>query len=224
MADSLKSRVGRLIAGSAHAWVERLESLAPQAMMDQSIREVGAVVDEVRHELGRVSANRHLAQQQHARLNAQHAELSEQSRQALIAGREDLARAAVARQLDIEAQIPVLEATLAEHARNEEELKGYVGALLAKQREMADAVAEFVRGRAGPGPNAQAGLPPAAGVQHRLASATESFDRLYQRQTGLSPQALGASLEQSARLQDLEALVRQNQIDERLSQLRGTEA
>lgn len=52
MADSLKTRVGRVIAGSVHALVDRLENHAPEAVMEQSIREVEAVISEVRHEPG----------------------------------------------------------------------------------------------------------------------------------------------------------------------------
>jgi len=148
MADSLKTRVGRLIAGSVHALIDHIEDQNPGAAMEQSIREADGVIDEVRQELGRTSANRHLAQQQHARLNSQHADLLTQIDVALAQGREDLARTAVSRQLDIEAQIPVLETTLADFARQETELQGYVAALLAKKREMEDALQAFRANRA----------------------------------------------------------------------------
>ena len=221
MADSLKTRVGRVIAGSAHALVDRLENQAPQAVMEQSVREVQTIIGEVRHELGLVSANRHLTQQQHSSLNGQHSKLDEQTQQALASGREDLARAAVARQLDIEAQIPVLEAALAELARKEEELTGYVTALLAKQREMNDALENFVRSRAA---SAAPTATPSANAQQRLESATDSFDRLYQRHTGLTPTGVGATLDQAAKLKDLEELVRQNKINERMAQLRNNQS
>ena len=72
MADSLKTRVGRVIAGGVHALLDRLEDQAPDAVMEQTLREADSVIDDVRHELGIVAANRHLSQQQHAsRQNAQ---------------------------------------------------------------------------------------------------------------------------------------------------------
>ena len=49
-----------------------------------------------------------------------------------------LAEAAIAQQLDIEAQIPVLEATIADSGSKEKELEGYITALQAKKREMQD--------------------------------------------------------------------------------------
>src|SRR6218665_899688 len=117
MADSLKTRVARVMAGGVNALLDRIEDKAPEAMMAQALRELDGVVDELRHELGKVTANRHLAQQRHAELNRQHEALREQLAQALVQRRDDLARAGVGRQLDIEAQLPLLEAGLAELAR-----------------------------------------------------------------------------------------------------------
>lgn len=225
MTDSLKTRVGRVIAGSVHALIDRIEDQAPEAMMEQSIREAEAVIDDVRHELGVVSANRHLAQQQHAKLNGQHAGLSGQIDEAMAAQREDLARAAVARQLDIEAQLPVLETTLAEFARQESELQGYVAALLAKQREMQDALAEFRKSRAAAAATASstARAPGAASnAEHRIDKVAGAFDRLYERQTGLAPGARGGNLQQAAQLKELDDLVRDNKIAERMAQLKAS--
>lgn len=223
MTDSLKTRVGRVIAGSVHALLDRIEDQAPEATMEQSIREADAVIDEVRHELGTVSANRHLSQRQHANLNQLHATLSSQIDEAMTAGREDLARAAVARQLDIEAQLPVLETTLAEHARQEGELTGFVAALLAKKREMQDALAEFRKSRAAAAATATA--PAGAGsAAHRIGKVTDAFDRVYERQTGLSGTARQNSLQQAAQLKELDDLVRDNKITERMAQLKAAKS
>lgn len=225
MSEILKTRVGRVIAGSVHALIDRIEDKAPEAMMEQSIREADSVIDAVRYELGVVSANRHLAQQQHASLNSQHAKLAAQIDEALTGGREDLARAAVARQLDIEAQLPVLEATLGEYTRQEAELQGYVAALLAKKREMQEALSEFRKSRA-----ATAATVPSKGetagssAEHRIESVTGAFDRIYERQTGLSGTAHGNTLKQAAQLKELDEMVRDNKIAERMAQLKAKKA
>ena len=223
MTDSLKTRVGRVIAGSVHALLDRIEDQAPEATMEQSLREADAVIDEVRHELGTVSANRHLSQRQHANLNQLHATLSSQIDEAMSAGREDLARAAVARQLDIEAQLPVLETTLAEHARQENELTGFVAALLAKKREMQDALAEFRKSRAAAAATATASAG-AGSAAHRIGKVTDAFDRVYERQTGLSGTARQNSLQQAAQLKELDDLVRDNKIAERMAQLKAAKS
>lgn len=222
MADSLKTRVGRVVAGGLHALLDRLEDLNPQAALEQALREADGVIDEVRHELGRVSANRHLAQQQHARLNRSHEDLSDQIAQALTAEREDLARAAVARQLDIEAQLPVLEATLADLARQEQELQGFTAALLAKRREMQAALVAFRQSRAaGASATQPAGQ---SAVEQRLAQVTAAFDRVYQRHTGLDGTSPGGSADEAARLSELEALVRDHKIAERLARIKAGQA
>src|SRR4051812_3928247 len=105
MADSLRTRVARVIAGGAHALLDRIEDAAPVAMLQQNVREVDQITDEVRSELGRAVANRHLAQQQHLHLNKEHDTLSASIATALAGGRDDLAKPAIARQLDIEAQL-----------------------------------------------------------------------------------------------------------------------
>jgi len=226
MADSLKTRVGRVIAASANALVSRLENQAPAALMQQAIREVEGITLEVRHQLGQISANHHLAQQQHANLSRQHEDLAAKAQQALAENREDLASAAISRQLDIEAQLPVLQNTLAELSRQEQELSSYVAALLGKQREMEQALHEFSRSReATASTGGKEGSAATQGdQQQRLEAASSAFDRLYQHHSGISPSAAGASLQQAAKLKELEDLVRQNQINERLARLRSNTA
>ena len=225
MADSLKTRVGRLIAGSVHALIDHIEDQNPGAAMEQSIREADGVIDEVRQELGRTSANRHLAQQQHARLNSQHADLLTQIDVALAQGREELARAAVSRQLDIEAQIPVLETTLADFARQETELQGYVAALLAKKREMEDALQAFRANRAASqAATGVSGVAPALSAEDRMSNITGAFDRIHQRQTGLSGTDQQKTLQQAAQLKELDDLVRDHKIAERMAQIKAGKA
>lgn len=225
MADSLKTRVGRLIAGSVHALIDHIEDQNPGAAMEQSIREADGVIDEVRQELGRTSANRHLAQQQHARLNSQHADLLTQIDVALAQGREDLARTAVSRQLDIEAQIPVLETTLADFARQETELQGYVAALLAKKREMEDALQAFRANRAASqAATGVSGVAPAHSAEDRMSNITGAFDRIHQRQTGLSGTDQQKTLQQAAQLKELDDLVRDHKIAERMAQIKAGKA
>lgn len=220
MADSLKTRVGRVIAGGVHALLDHLEDQAPEAMMEQSIREADNVINDVRHELGIVAANRHLAQQQHASLNGQHARLTEQVEQAMTHNRDDLVRAAVARQLDIEAQLPVLENTLSEHASQEGELQGFVSALLAKKREMMEALSEFRKSRAAAS-SQMSGASAGASPEQRIEAVTGAFDRIYERQTGLTGVARGSTLQQTGQLKELDDLARNNKIAERIAQLKA---
>jgi phage shock protein A len=220
MSDSLKQRVTRVIAGGAHALLDKIEDAAPVAVMEQSVREVETIIDEVRSELGRAVANRHLAQRQHVNLNKEHELIDASISQALDKNREDLAKTAIARQIDIEAQLPVLELSLADLGAQETELAGFVDALMGKKREMLAAIRDFEESRK----NAENSLPREAGtyspVGAKLEAAQSAFDRTYQRQTGLDSAGRGASLEQAVKLKELSDMVLENKINERLAALK----
>lgn len=221
MADSLRTRVARVIAGGAHALIDKVEDAAPVAMLEQSVREVDMIIDEVRAELGLIAANRHLAQQQHLNLNREHEQLANSIATALGESRDDLAESAISRQIDIEAQLPILETSLAELGAREKEMSGFVDALLGKKREMENAIREFEASRRIAETNTTMSAKGTNTVGAKLSSAQSAFDRTYQRQSGLSPSARGASLEQATRLKELSDLVRNNKIAERLAALKS---
>lgn len=221
MADTLRQRVSRVIAGGAHALMDKIEDAAPVAILEQSVREVENIVDEVRAELGRAVANRHLAQQQHLNLNKEHEQLGASIQQALDNNREDLAKPAIARQIDIEAQLPVLESSLADLGAQEKELTGYVDALMGKQREMQAAIRDFEQSRKNADSAAARGTGVSTPVGAKLQAAQSAFDRTYQRQTGLDTAGRGTSLEQSAKLKELGDMVREHKINERLTALKA---
>ena len=221
MADNLKTRVARVIAGGAHALLDKIEDAAPLAMLEQSVREIEQVTDEVRAELGRTIANRHLTQQQHVHLNREHDTISEALSTALAESRDDLAKTAIARQIDIEAQLPILESSLGQLTADEKELSSFVDALMGKEREMRSAIAEFERSRR----VAESALghrdmntPAVAG---RAKTAEAAFDRTFARHTGLDRAGTRATLEQAGKLKELNDLVRDNRINERLSALKA---
>jgi phage shock protein A len=220
MTDTLRQRVSRVIASGAHALLDKIEDAAPVAVMEQSAREVEVIADEVRSELGHTVANRHLAQQQHLNLNKEHELLGVSISHALEIDREDLAKPAIARQIDIEVQLPVLESSLADLGAQEKELAGFVDALMGKKREMLAAARDFENSRksAESATLRDANLSSTAGV--KLHNAQTAFDRTYQRQTGLDSLSRGTSLEQAAKLKELGDMVRENKINERLAALK----
>ena len=61
MTESLASRVGRVLSGTINMLVDAVEDVAPEIVMGQAIREVDQAIDEVRAELGKFIAKKHLA-------------------------------------------------------------------------------------------------------------------------------------------------------------------
>ena len=172
MADTLSARVGRIVSGSAHALIDTIEGAMPDAIVQQTLREIDKAVDDVRAELGRTIAGKHLANKRLTEQSSRHEELAGQIELALRESREDLARAAVEHQLDVEAQVPVLEATVADAGKREIELEGYVAALLAKRREMEEAFQSMLLARARGAEDA--GDPPRRERDRRLRPADGS--------------------------------------------------
>lgn len=218
MPESIASRVGRIIAGATHALIDQAENLAPGAVMAQSIREIEQVAAEVRVDLGKAEAAKHLVRAQMDKLREEHGRLDAQIQTAIAEQRDDLAEAAIGRQADIEDSLPVLQKSLDEQAGRAKELEGHLLALLAKKKELGQTLAAYER-QAGQ----QAGGPAAPGGndrQARVEDAEAAFERVLSRDLGVSGLAPGAA-EDAAKLQELVELQRKARVAERLAALKA---
>lgn len=223
MSETLTQRVGRLIAGSFHSLVDAVENAAPESVMAQAVREIDTAIADVRADLGTVEAQRHLTAKRLAEESARHETLGEQATFAVEQGREDLAQAALGRQIDIEAQLPVLESRLASLAEDRTRLEGYVVALQAKRREMLDALEDYRKAmeqKASATGTSTGNSRAGESVNDRAERAGAAFDRIFQRQTGLAG-SRGADAN-AAQLRELETLSRDNRVAERLAQLKAS--
>ena len=222
MSESLARRVARLVSGGFHAMLDKAEDCMPEAVMQENIRELERTIDEVRAELGKVLAQKHLATKKLADENNRHEQLGGQIASALDAGREDLAKAGIAEQLDIEARLPVLEQSLADCSSQERELDAFVAALLAKKREMQAALDDWKRVQANT-TSAAAGDGADSNKMAQLERAAEQngvqFNRVLQRQGGIGIASPDAA--QAAALQELSDLGREAQIAARLAALKA---
>lgn len=221
MADTIATRVSRIIAGGTHALLDKAENLAPEAVMAQAIREIDQVIEEVRIDLGKVEAGKHLVLSQIAKLNAEHEKLGEQVELAMAEDRDDLAGAAIGRQTDIEDLLPVLQKSLDEQSDQAKELESYIVALLAKKRELDQTLADYQSVRAAQPSAAQ--RPETANRQSRVDEAESSFGRVLARQTGATGLISGVNGD-AAKLKELADLQRGNRIAERLAALKAKRA
>ena len=223
MNESITSRVGRIISGSLNALVDAVENAVPETVMEQAIREIDAVIDDVRAELGRVIANKHLANTRLMEENKKHEELTEKIELAVSQSREDLAEAAISQQLDIEAQIPVLEATIGDCVAQEKELEGYINALQAKKREMKDELHQFRDAKKATGSTGStAGASDnASSAESRVNKATSTFDRVVEKATGVLSGSSPADRATATKLAELYDLARKNRIQERLAAVKN---
>ena len=222
MSESLARRVARLVSGGFHAMLDKAEDCMPEAVMQENIRELERTIDEVRTELGKVLAQKHLATKKLADENNRHEQLAGQIATALDAGREDLAKAGIAEQLDIEARLPVLEQSLADCSSQERELDAFVAALLAKKREMQAALDDWKRAQASIGGATSGGGADSSKIVQLERAAEQNgvqFNRVLQRQGGIGIASPDAA--QAAALQELSDLGREAQIAARLAALKA---
>jgi phage shock protein A len=107
--EGILARMGRLLAAIASQTVDNAESGNKVALVKQAIREIDAGADEARYALGKSRAEEFRLKRRREALDAEIAGLTEKIRLAVSETREDLARAGVARQIDLESQGIALE-------------------------------------------------------------------------------------------------------------------
>lgn len=219
MAESIASRVGRIVSGSVSALVSAVENAAPETVMAEAIAEIDRAIDDVRLELGRVLSEKHLASTRLMKESQRHEELKDKVALALEQGREDLAEAAVGHQLDIETQIPVLEQSVTECETREHELEGFVKALQAKKRLMKEELQEYrdsVIEASQVAPSAPQGEARRNhDVERKVAAAEGAFERVFEKATNVAASSTDTTT--AAQLAELDELARKNRIQERLA-------
>lgn len=217
MSEFLVSRVKRLVSGGFNSIIDAVESASPETVMKEAIREVDDALDQVRDALGKAVANKHLANTRLMDANRRHEDLVAKIQLAVDQNRDDLAEAAIARQLDLEAQIPILESAIKDASGEELELEQYIAALGARKREMEEELASFRASRETIAETGSSTPQSARDVAERKTSnAEKAFNRVMQSSTGL-PGMVGDDRRTAAQLAELENLARANRVSERLA-------
>jgi phage shock protein A len=218
MAEGLFSRVKRLVSGSINGLVDQVEKGKVQIVMAEALREVDRTLDDLRSELGQVMAQRHQAGRHFSRTKEKVKELEEKARFAVEQGREDLAEAALSRQMDLEAQLPVIEATLASAAAQQADIEGYVAALGGRKREMERELAMLA---ANVQPTAAEALSAGVSAQvgRRVEAAEGAFNRALHGSLGIG-NAASTDIETVSKLAELEKVKRAHTLASRLAALR----
>src|ERR1700742_2469998 len=107
--EGILARMGRLLAAIASQTIDDAENNNKVALVKQAIREIDAGADEARYALGKSRAEEFRLRRRREELDAEVVSLNDKVRFAIAENREDLARAGVARQIDLESQQIALE-------------------------------------------------------------------------------------------------------------------
>ena len=208
MSENMTRRVGRLISGSINAVIDAAENVSPVIVMQESIREVDQAITEVRHELGKLEVQKYTVQDRLKNEDNKHQLLQGQIVVALNEKREDLAEVAISKQMDIEAQLPVLKKTLEDAEQQSVEMEGFIAALQAKKREMQEELKRF---------KTHTQQSSESSTKEQVSRAEEAFNRVMGTDTPLQAN------QDEAKLAELEALTRKNRIEERIRAMKAAQ-
>lgn len=222
MKEKIAGRVSRIISGGFNALIDAVENVAPEVVMEQALREVDDAIDEVRNELAQIIANKHMANSRLMQVNTKCEDLNEKIELAVTENRDDLAEIAISQQLDIEAQIPILEAQISDLSSSEKELEGYIAALKGKKGEMQEELRLFKASKQEiTHPSSPAGAAKNNSVASKVSRAESAFDRVLENNTGLGHSGGPTDRKTAAALSELEDMSRKNRIQERLAAIKG---
>ncbi len=223
MSENIVLRVKRLMSGSVNGLVDAMEKGASETVMREAIREVDRAIDEVRSELGRVIAQRHHASRRIALSKSKQDELAEKARFAVAQNRDDLAEAALARQLELEGQIPGFETNVTEAAAKQAELESFVAQLSDRKRDMENELKAFVAARSeaaeASGSSANAEHNRKAAAERRVENAQNAFERAMSSVAG--PGLAKADRETVQKLGELDKVARNVNVAERLAAIKA---
>ena len=220
MREGLVGRVKRLVSGSVNSVVDAVEAAAPETVMKEALREVDLAIDEVRHELGKAAADKHHAAKRLAASSDKHDDLADKIDVAVNEGRDDLAQAAIARQLDLEAQMPVLEGALRDFSEQEAELEAYIAALTARRREMEEDLDQFVQAQKEASTASATAAGTAPSPEDKATKADRAFNRVLKNASGI-PGTSPADRDTAQKLEELSRIERENRIKERLAKVKA---
>ncbi len=223
MSENLVKRVTRLISSGANSLIDAIENAAPEVTMREAIREVERAMDDVRDEMVHTVAAGHHASRRLRMARDKLEELNEKACVAVAQERDDLAQAALSRQLDIESQIPDLETAIKEASAKQAELDGFIAALLQRKKEMEADLASFVASRrqAADAAGIVGGGSARDSVERRAENAHSVFERALAAGTG-QPAGIRADRETAAKLIELDRVSREIVIAERLAAIKST--
>jgi phage shock protein A len=221
MKEKITGRVGRIISGSFNALINAVENVAPEIVMEQAIREIEEAIEEVRSELGKTIANKHLANSRLMQINQKCEELAEKIELAVNENRDDLAETAISQQLDMEAQIPILENQISDLSGKEKELEGYIAALQGKKREMREELNLYKNSRKETEKTSPARGGNNSSVESKISRAESAFERVLSENTGFASGLATVDRKSAAQMNELEDMSRKNRIKERLAAIKG---
>ena len=222
MAESIFARVSRLLSATVEDTVDRMEQAGGDAVMREAIREADRAIDQVKADLETTVARRLQAARQQKMFTERVEDLTAKAKFALGQGREDLAEAALSRQIDFEAQAKGLDAVQQQARQEEQRLEDGLAALDARKRQMEDALQAYLISHREAALGGDGPTRPARSAEKKVDAAEQAFDRAMAGAGGVG--FARADADTINRVAELDGMQKSATIAERLAALKAQQA
>jgi phage shock protein A len=222
MAESIFARVSRIFSAQVEDAVDQMEQAGGEAVMREAIREADRAIDQVKGQLEAAMARRLQAARQKQMLDKRVEELTAKAKFALNEGREDLAEAALSRQLDFEAQVGKLDQVQAQAREEEARLDDGLTALKTRKAQMEEALSAYAISQreaalGGDGPTRAE-----RSAEKKVDAAEQAFDRAMTGAGGVG--FTRADADTINRVAEIDGLQKTATVAERLAALKAQQA
>ena len=212
--ENFLSRVGRLIAGIAYDAIEQAEGNNKLKVVGQAIREIERAESEAREALAAARAEEYRLNARRTEIEREMTDLAAKIEGAIADSRDDLARAGIARQMDLEAQFEVLSRAIDENNEKIEQCVTSLRAVLSALQDAEQRRADLAKSEAVA--SHQASTSPGKPGGASAAAKALRAGRAVARATGVP-----AAIPFSSDIDELSTLHRDKEIAARLARLKS---
>lgn len=219
MTESIFTRISRILSASIEDTIDRLEVAGGPAVMREAIREAERAVEQANAERDGVTTRRLQATRQSQLLAKRITELNDKAVFALDEAREDLAEAALSRQIDFEGQAKALDDVQTQARAEEIELETGIAALVARKEQMEEALAAFEVVKRNSAPQSLHDARRDPSPEGRFDAAEKAFGRVMKNTGGVSFTRVDAETIQ--RIAEIDVLQKSAAVAQRLAALKA---
>lgn len=217
MTESIFTHVKRIVSGSVEDMVDTMERSGGPTVMRQAIRELENVVAEARKERDLETAKRLQAVRQQSMYAERLESMQEKAQYAMDQDREDLAEAALHRQMDFESQMAKLTDLETQSAEAERQLEESLASLEVRKAHLEEELKHFEAARTDADFESVHPESKGADAVRRAERAETAFTRAMNGAGGTTDIANGEHIKKVA---EIDVLRKQSDIEERMEALR----
>ncbi len=221
MAESIFNRIKRLVSGSVEDMVDNMERNGGGTVMREAIREIDRVEDEVKAKRDEATAKRLQAVRQRQLYREKLDDMHAKAQYAMDEGREDLAEAALHRQMDFESQIAKLEEVETNSTEHERQFEESLASLEMRKAHLQEELKHFEAARMEAGIAEDSSGTSERDNLQRVERAEAAFNRAM---NGAGGQTMEVDVENASKVAEIDAMQRQDEIRQRMDQLRERKA